>query len=423
MRQKRIALCWLDEDNLGDVVIRDCVVWLMDRCASESRCPVDIVPVDIGGRAGRSGCGGSRGRRRRLGIRKRLARVARALSALPFLRRPVCAIADATLMAIWRRSARYRAFAAAERERLLGADAILFAGGGLVKFRRQDFNYMLFDITELADSKGIPVFINATGVEGFDPRDPECHLLCVALNRRCVKSITTRDDLELLSRAYVWRDGIEISRVCDPALWVREAYGIGRCDSAAGAIGVNVVRLDLFTAYGVTFGAKELLRLYVELVKGLAGRGCRVVLFTNGSGRDAQALEEVAASCRACSPDGTVRTARPGSPQELVALIAGFSRFLAVRLHASIIGVSLGVPNASLVWNRKQSLFGRQIGMEENFLSVGKFDAMTVLSALDSAKPCAIDAGYKDSVCRSLERTVRTLSMSREGIYETGSVQ
>ena len=52
------------------------------------------------------------------------------------------------------------------------------------------------EILNISQSKNIPVMLSAVGVEGYDVGFKECLRLKKALNLDCVKTITTRDDID-----------------------------------------------------------------------------------------------------------------------------------------------------------------------------------------------------------------------------------
>ena len=80
--------------------------------------------------------------------------------------------------------------------------AIIFSGGGIIKYKYQFFYLYIDALTYYAEKHNIPVMISAAGIEGFDASDKKCQRLVRALNRSCVKMITTRDDIDLLKKSY-----------------------------------------------------------------------------------------------------------------------------------------------------------------------------------------------------------------------------
>ena len=116
-------------------------------------------------------------------------------------------------------------------------------------------------------------------------------------------------------------------------------------------------------------------------------------------------------------PQRRMAQAAAATAEEFVETIAGYDRFLAVRLHSAIVGTVLGVPNMSLVWNRKQVLFGAQVGMSGNFIEREGFEPRNVVGRLMSAKPYDMDAGYKDTVLASLRDGLSRWLPERGGVH------
>ena len=90
-----------------------------------------------------------------------------------------------------------------DMEYIRHADLIIFAGGGLIKYKREDFYQFVPEIIEVAEREDIPVYINATGVEGYEETDERCKKLKRAVNSECVKGITVRDDFKTFKQYYV----------------------------------------------------------------------------------------------------------------------------------------------------------------------------------------------------------------------------
>ena len=416
-RIRRIALCGLEVTNLGDRVIFDTAEWLLRDVLAElglSDCTITRVPIVSDGGFEKPG---KTSRKTRMHWKRRVSSCAAVFAAVPVLRVVVHAVAGFLLRRIWRRSRAYARFAAEVLPRLSDADLIVFSGGGMVKYHRQSFHYLVDEITAFADRRGLPVVFNAVGVEGYDAADPECAILANALRRKCVFAVTTRDDLDMLVRDYRLSPRLGLERVCDPAFWTVETYGVAARGAGSGVVGLNVIRPDIFGEYGRPVDEHALCRLYADLAGRIRAGGRRVVFFSNGALTDATLVDGIYAADLKLSADPGVSVVLPKTARELVETIAGFERFMSARLHSSIIGTVLGIPNVSLVWNRKQPLFGKQIGMEGNYIPMERVDAATVLARLDAAEPYAMDEDYKNSVRRSLKRTLQALAYP-EGLSE-----
>lgn len=318
----------------------------------------------------------------------------------------------------WHLTGRYKYYVQNERPKLEGADIIIFGGGGLIKFHQQNFHFYVDDITEYAEKANIPVLLNAQGIEGYDEDNPECQLLKNALNRNCVKYVSTRDDFAMLRNCYISNPNIIVKGVCDPAFWIPEAYHIEIQESQKPQkpkIGINVIRTNIFAQYLYKDINRVFLgKIYFELIRKLYEAGYDIELFSNGIDTDTKFIDWLLENYPDLQKEFKITVAAPGTTDELIQLLARYDRFLAVRLHSAIIGTVLGVPNVSIVWNRKQILFGKEIGLAHNFITREDLAADEIFKRLLDAKPYKIDKSYKMSVYQNLEEQLQKWVINTE---------
>ena len=397
----KIGLLHIGAQNLGDPVIFHSVEYIVkDIFEKKEIHNVEIVPIDIGS----------------LRLKLEADKLVEAPPSaggvgLRLLRKiinkvPPNPMSYWVLTKTWHFSNTYRLYAKMERAKLFDVDMILFCGGGLIKYRQQNFHFIIDDVTRIAEKRKIPVYINAAGVEGYDEKDAECKLLQRALNRKCVKSISTRDDLETLREKYIPNNSIESCRVCDPAFWCMEAYPEVTRKCVPGTIGLNVIRPKIFSQYMYPVKQEKLTAVYCELIQKCLNAGHRIVLFTNGLDSDKKLVELIFAANPELKNDSRITCFYPKHEKDLINLIGSFERYLAVRLHASIIGTVLGVPNANLVWNKKQLMFGKRVGLSQNYLVADDFEAETIFNCLMNAQPYEMDEEYKQTVYTYLEKCI-----------------
>ena len=98
------------------------------------------------------------------------------------------------------------------------ADAIIFAGGGLIKYKNENIWNLVCDIVSHAEKYNVPVYFNAVGVELYDENDERCQALKEAVNKDIVRGISIRDDYDLFMDNYLIRDDHNIYSVYDAAL-------------------------------------------------------------------------------------------------------------------------------------------------------------------------------------------------------------
>lgn len=290
------------------------------------------------------------------------------------------------------------------------ADAIVFAGGGLIKFQQEKFYQHVCDIIKEAERWEIPVFMNSIGVEGYDEEDERCTMLRTYVNCNCVKAVTVRDDFELMKEKYKTRSGLRIKKVFDPAVWASDVYGKKFVNHEI--IGVNVARGNLFPDYGnAQLDEDFMLDLWENVIKLLDEKKLRWKVFTNGGRSD----EAFAAKLMERIGHGEKLPA-PTSSKKLVDNIRGFSSVIATRMHACIISCSLDIPCVGLVWNNKLRLWSKKIGAEELYISPEEINAENVFNTLMNAtgrKPVHIGFFKKYGVYHELKRFIRKYAVNR----------
>ena len=271
-----------------------------------------------------------------------------------------------------------------DRLPLTAADAIVFAGGGLIKFRQEHFYEDVIRILEEANALQIPVFLNAVGVEGYDEEDERCQRLKVALQLPCVKGITCRDDIETLQKDYLPESSIPISSVPDVAVLSKAVYA-GQLQKKPKwqqpLIGLGITRERLFSDYGNEEINKDyLLQFWKEVTELLEEKGYAWRVFTNGLDRD-----EVFATKVLDFIGHGERIPAPAEPWQLVQNIQQFDGIIAGRMHTHILAFALGVPGVGFVWNDKVRFWSNRIGTPERFVEPEDLQAETVVSRLEAA--------------------------------------
>lgn len=280
----------------------------------------------------------------------------------------------------------YRATYRYFRKELTGMNAVVFVGGGIIKYKAQYFWLFVPAIIKAAEKLNISVFFNAVGVEGYDANDYRCRHLKKALSSKCVKHISTRDDFKTLHDNYFdTQPCILLTDVADPAVWTKEVYSINIKDMSQNknTIGIGVARGDIFRDYGIYISPEFVYDLYFEIALVLIKKGYQVEIYTNGAGCDEQMAFNVHKRLKDSGYDVSIKI--PTSPEKLINQISFYKGIIATRLHSSIIAYSLNIPAIGLVWNDKQRFFGKKIHSEEYFIQSSEFVADVIVERLDIA--------------------------------------
>lgn len=295
------------------------------------------------------------------------------------------------------------------------ADAIVFAGGGLLKFRQEKFYGHVCDIISEAERYHIPVFMNSVGVEGFDSEDERCKMLKSCVNYSCVKAVTVRDDFKLMKDKYRTRSDLRIKSVFDPAVWVRDVYG--ERPESAEVVGINVARGDLFPDYGnARIDEEYMLDFWTDTVKLLEKHGLRWKVFTNGGKGDevfaVKLMDKIGHGEKLPAPTGA---------KTLVENICGFSSIIALRMHACITACALSIPCIGLVWNDKLRKWSEKIDAAELYISPNEINPEKVFDALQmavSGKSVHLGFFKKYGVYYELKRFIGKYAVNRNAAYD-----
>ena len=300
--------------------------------------------------------------------------------------------------------------------------AVIFVGGGLLKFEHQFLAPPVRAVLQYAHSLDIPVMLSAVGVEGFDEGNAECLALRDALNLGNVRMVTTRDDLELLRGKWLLRGDIRSGKVADPACalpdvtrplaWSRTGHARGGKDGGARTVGLGIGRANLFSDYGAGCTAAQAKKLWAGLYRELTRRGYRCVLFTNGLYEDDAFAREALAEIHRHGYKDAVCLDRPRNVQELVDIIASLDGEIVTRLHASILGYAYHVPSVGLVWNRKQTMFGEAIRYPERFVTYDRFDAPFLADRIEAAMSEGYEPGHKERYASLTSRYIEQFLLS-----------
>lgn len=286
------------------------------------------------------------------------------------------------------------------------SDLVMFPGGGFIKYKQESLPGYMIRVISRAEKYGIPVAFNAVGMEGYDEQDEGCQLLYDMLHSRCTKYLTSRDYADTVNETY-YKDGfLTAKRVADPAVWAADTYKIKRNENS-DVVGLGVAREGLFSDYGLPLHKEDLLTIWSDLIKALEAEGIKYKLFTNGLRQDEEFLTDLLIYMGREERREELSLPSAENAKQLVEYIAGFSSIIACRMHANIIAFSLGVPSVAFVWNEKLSFFGKSIHCSERYLQYTELkDTKRIVEILKKAQQEGYEEGIlkreKDSAYKSI---------------------
>lgn len=258
-------------------------------------------------------------------------------------------------------------------------DVVVIAGGQLFMDR---YSLFLEAVIQRCDQKNVPVFINACGTGPTASRKIRSRL-AAAMNKSCVKLISSRDDAEQVRNLYL-KGSKNVISTYDPALWTREIYGIEK-KTQTKTIGLGFMYVE-------SRPTKAVLRFWKNLILELEKRQLDWKIFVNGSGDDVTFAKYVLSHIPELKqPAENYMVPVPHTPIELVQTISGFHSIISFRLHSHIIAASLGIPSIALVWNSKVRFFFKKIGYGWRCCTVYA-SAKRVLNKLEKAEQVGYDS-------------------------------
>ena len=271
-------------------------------------------------------------------------------------------------------------------ERIRDLDAIVFTGGGFIKYKTQGLNYIDELILTTARRRGIPVMMNAVGVEGYSETDIRCQRLKRALNFENVKVITTRDDIDTLDNRYITNPDTITERVGDPVFWlgdmeIVERSAGDRADRPGNRIGINLINPQNFSAYGGDISPDAVINFYRNLIAELQWLDADFFLFSNGMTVDQTFGRSLVATMNLRSDQ---LAHRPTTSAEFVNLVAGFDIILSGRMHAGITAYAIDVPVVGLIWGEKLQFLTEITGLRDRYFTEHELDFAKIARMLVS---------------------------------------
>lgn len=265
--------------------------------------------------------------------------------------------------------------------------AIIFIGGGIIKFKQQFFPKPIAFIIQMAELYKIPVMFSGVGVEGFDVSDNRCLRIKNSINSDVVKVITTRDDIECLQKNYITNKSKKVAKVADSACCICDyTEKVLRNDDV---IGLGIASPALFSRYGKSISEEELMSLWIKIYIKLKNMGFKVKLFTNGAVDDYEFAKKVSHEIG----DSNILESRPTILDDLITQISGYKAIIATRMHSNIIAYYYRIPAVGIVWNNKQLMFGKSINREKYYFSDKDLNVQKIVDSLIDF----IHEGYDES--------------------------
>jgi polysaccharide pyruvyl transferase WcaK-like protein len=366
-----------NETNLGDRIIGSCTEWIVNRIVDElGLSNFEIISVDM-----RGPINSKNGN-----IKRKKDSYKEYLKKLfpKSIRNEINHWRN--YFSDWKNEEKVRARTKLMVENYIDHDvkAIVFVGGGIIKYKAQEFYLLIDEIVGFADKLEIPVMFNAVGVEGYNPYSRKCKILKEALNKKCVKVITTRDDIVTLMKYLKINNHCRVKQVADPAFWSDIVYKSDISNEKTYTVGLSVARAGLFLDHGINIDEKTLINFWKELALRLDSLHVSWRFLCNGTEADYAFLEKLLEEAEFKDRKDLVAFPCAHDGGELVNQISQFKGMIACRLHAGIVSYSLCIPEIMLVWNDKQRKFSQFIGYPNRCLERKDISASVAVEMITS---------------------------------------
>ena len=286
-------------------------------------------------------------------------------------------------------------------------DLIIFGGAPVFNYAYQNFYSNTIKTIETAELYGKPVIFSAVGIESYDENSVECQKLKKAVNKDCVKQITTRDGFNFLEK-YHTNPQIPIAKVADPATFTGEIFNsfIKSKHDNKKKIGIFILREAGFKDNNINFSGEKAATLWKGVEEELKARGYDYEFLSSGHFPDEAFIEKMI-NKYGINPDKCVFNM--DAPEKMVSRISSYDGVISCRLHPSITSYSLEVPSVGIVWNNKVVNFYNNIGYPERLIRTDRIKAKHVVNTLILAmkKKVKRDNEYRMTVYQTLFEGIR----------------
>jgi polysaccharide pyruvyl transferase WcaK-like protein len=351
--------------NLGDGVISDCLLHVLQKHFQARVKDVSVVSADLAGRKTFDN--------EKVEVR---AKLLPTLVKLPgFLRKPII------FSYLW---LQYHTKLKPYYQKILkDADHIFIGGGQLLSDTDLNFPLKIFWVSRLARRLGVRVSFIACGASQNWSLLGR-YLFRASMVNENVVSISCRDAHSIEAvKSYLPEQTIHWQ--LDPAIFSAEVYQL--CDKKAKGtmVGIGFAGFSnlAYSGDGVMYQQEYWFETVHEVIRVLNQRKTKVFLFTNGAAEDEQCLGEFEAYCHGTGLEYE-RRPRPASPEALVKTISLADCIVAHRLHANIISFALNIPSIGFGWDKKVTSFFAQIDCADNCFEAD-YNAHLLLAKVDKA--------------------------------------
>ena len=287
----------------------------------------------------------------------------------PTLKARIAALLPRFLQAWVREYSRRKKIRKYYEKQLLGADVLIFPGGGLVECPSwRDYYWPMKTLEKICSRMSIPVVLNSIGYVENKPSARWFRRWRRILNNPGVVHVTCRDNLPVFQEL-----NERVVQIPCMACISADVLGVARNDDGSNTVGVGLMRYDCFSDFGNDVGKDFILNYYKDVIVQLRSLGYNVSLFSVGVKRDQRMGEEILSIMKeeSLSLEGVSIMPRPVLGRTMLEQMARFRGILTVRTHSAYTAFSLDIPAVMFYfgkrgWEGKAREFMAMMGRPEN---------------------------------------------------------
>lgn len=258
-------------------------------------------------------------------------------------------------------------------------DLVIFCGGQmLMSFFVGNLEYLL----TFYNKKQIPVIFHACGAKNIINKDIIKKLQKI-LSYNNIKSISVRDNIDLVNNIYLKYSSIKAVETFDTALLTKEYFSYCVNEKNRIYVGLGVISLN-----DTEFNEKLLVKFWIDIIDELNRRNIKWKMFCNGA-QDDYCLARKILNLKGMEEKNFLQK-RPTIPEELIANISEFKSLISFRLHSHIIASACGIPSIAIIWDKKVEEFFKKINLEKRCKTINS-SIQDIVDSLEIAEKEGID--------------------------------
>lgn len=251
-------------------------------------------------------------------------------------------------------------------------DLVVFAGGQIF------MDYFVPSIEKLLhifENNNSPVIFHACGAKEIYDIKLRNRLINI-LSSKVIKSISIRDDIDLITNYYLSKSNIKAIKTFDTALNAKP-YLVDKKIIGKPIIGLGVI-------YCEEIDNEKQIWFWMKIIDELNIRDIKWQLFCNGNKADYKIMEIIAERKRINK--NIYLQDKPKTAEDLVNNIATFKKIISFRLHSHIIAASLDIPSIGISWEKKVQQFFNNIQLSNRCVTINTpvKDIINLLECINS---------------------------------------